>query len=314
MTKQDSPVIFLMGPTASGKTEVASKLYDHFPIELVSVDAAQVYRGMDIGTAKPDQEFLQRFPHHLINIRSLDEPYSAAEFVNDGRRLIKEIHARNRVPLLVGGTMFYFNALEKGLSNLPSADPQTRARIESEICQQGLSKVYRDLEKIDPVAAARMSPQDGQRIQRAMEIYRLTGTPPSQLMTAARGLDCHLVKLTLFCGNRATLHGRIADRFSMMIERGLVDEVRSLGAGHQDAWKLPAMRTVGYRQVVDYLGQQVDFNEMIDNGIAATRQLAKRQLTWLRQQSGLVWFEAEAQLPVDPVAEFLQATFPDKLC
>lgn len=286
------PVVFLMGPTASGKTEVAAALYDRLPMELVSVDAAQVYRGMNIGTAKPDKEFLERYPHHLIDICSPASSYSAADFVQAATHQIAEIHSRGKIPLLVGGTMFYFNALEKGMAKLPSADLVIRKQLAQETEKRGIEALHRDLTGIDPDIAQRINPLDKQRVQRALEIYRISHRPPSELMTSSIGLDNPLIKLTLFEPNRSNLHERIEARFNAMLEAGLLDEVKALLDLYPDARQFPSMRTVGYRQVIEYLDQSVPQQVMIENATAATRQLAKRQLTWLRQQSGVVWFDA----------------------
>ena len=286
------PVIYLMGPTASGKTDVAAALYERFPVELISVDAAQVYRGMDIGTAKPDATFLGRYPHHLIDIRWPSDTYSAADFAKDARELIDDIHMRNKVPLLVGGTMFYFKALESGLSTLPVTDIEVRNAAHREILEKGLDAVYQQLQSLDPDTAKRIAPNDRQRVQRAMEIYQLSGKAPSTLMNTADALPYPLIKLTLFDTDRAALHNRIYQRFHAMIDQGLVDEVERVSrdlTGSIDS--LPSMRTVGYRQVYDFLQGKIDFGLMIEKAVAATRQLAKRQLTWLRQQSNVVWFQ-----------------------
>ncbi len=284
-----------MGPTASGKTAMAARIQDEFESELISVDAAQVYRGMDIGTAKPDSGFLGRYPHHLIDIRDPDEPYSSAEFCSDAGGLIDSIISRNRLPVLVGGTLFYFSAIENGLSMLPAADTQTRTRLRDEIARQGLDFVYDQLARIDPVITRRLAPTDSQRIQRALEIYRLTGIPPSRLAAHSRrpGLNRPIIKIALFTGERKVLHRRVEIRFESMIERGLVAEVESLMAksGYSSRW--PSMRCAGYRQVIQYLRGDTDYSQMMRNAIAATRQLAKRQLTWLRNQSNVVWFDAE---------------------
>ncbi len=304
---QDRPVIFLMGSTATGKTDLAQSLYDRFPVELISVDAAQVYRGMDIGTAKPEPAQLAHYPHHLIDIRSPQQPYSAADFAQDARRLIYDVHSRNKIPLLVGGTMFYFKALEIGLSKLPSADVAIRKQIEQKVSQFGISEIHRQLRQIDPVMADKIDPHDSQRIQRAMEIYQVTGESPSNQMKPGIGLDFPLIKLALFNPNRSALHQRIAERFDSMLQQGLIDEVRKLRASLPDREAFPSMRIVGYRQITALLREEIDYREMVEAAVAATRQLAKRQLTWLRQQSNLVWFGAETKLPTEPVTEYLQS-------
>ena len=303
------PVLFLMGPTASGKTELAAALFDAFDVELVSVDAAQVYRGMDIGTAKPAREFLRRYPHHLIDIRAPSNAYSAAEFCADARALISQIHARGKLPVLVGGTMFYFNALENGLSDLPSADPAARAQITREIETHGLAAMHARLSRLDAKLAAAIAPSDAQRIQRAMEIHRATGNAPSEVMaqSAATPLPFPLIKLGLFTADRRLLHARIETRFRRMLEQGLVDEVKTLAAGlpDADADQQTAMRTVGYRQALGFVRGAFGYDEMIDQAIAATRQLAKRQLTWMRNQRNLVWVDNAEGVAVDGVCLYL---------
>ena len=302
------PVIFLMGPTACGKTELAARLFDSHDAELVSVDAAQVYRGMDIGTAKPGRGFLNKYPHHLLDIREPNEAYNAAEFRGDALALIGEIHAKGKLPILVGGTMFYFSALENGLSELPAADPATRAQIEHEIEREGLPAMHAQLRRIDPGLAATISPSDSQRIQRAIEIHRLSGRPPSELMeqSAASPIRFPLIKFGLFTADRSVLHARIESRFRKMLEQGLVDEVKTILAGIDNPDKQPSLRTVGYRQVIGFLRNQYARDEMIDQAVAATRQLAKRQLTWLRRQRNLVWVDATENSFVDNVNLYLR--------
>lgn len=311
-------VVFLMGATASGKTDTAARIFDQFNCELISVDAAQVYRGMNIGTAKPDQTFLDAYPHHLINVRNIDERYSAAEFCKDASGLINDIHQRGNTPILVGGTMFYFSALENGLAHLPSADAEIRLLIENEIQEKGLAALHQQLTAIDPVSAKRISPSDSQRIQRAIELYRLTNIPPSQLTgrlphtehsAQLGGLENPIVKITLFTAERKFLHQKIEQRYLHMLEQGLIDEVKALTDGLQAPESLTAMRTVGYRQVLDYLLDKVTHQQMVDNGIAATRQLAKRQLTWLRNQSNLVWFDICHPKTADAMIIYLDGVF-----
>ena len=292
--KTAQPVVFLMGPTACGKTDLAASLLDAFDAELISVDAAQIYRGMDIGTAKPTPDFLRRYPHHLIDICDPHEVYGAARFRDDALRLIAEIHARRKLPVLVGGTMFYFAALENGLSELPAADAALREEINAEIRRKGLPAMHAQLQKIDPGLAAVIRPSDAQRIQRALEIHRLSGRPPSEVMaqSVAQPISLPLVKLGLFTADRRVLHGRIEARFARMLEHGLLDEVKTLIATMDNPDAQPAMRIVGYRQVHDYLKNPLTYDAMIDKAVAATRQLAKRQLTWMRQQRNLVWIDA----------------------
>jgi tRNA dimethylallyltransferase len=283
------PVLCLMGPTASGKTALALALHAHLPVELVSVDAAQVYRGMDIGTAKPGPVEQAQAPHRLIDIRDPSEPYSAADFCLDAVREIHAIHAVGRLPLLVGGTMFYFRALEQGLSDLPSANPEVRARITDAAARLGWPALHARLAGVDPASAARIKPHDAQRIQRALEIIEISG----QAVAAAgreRGSSAgfQFMKLALFPEDRAALHVRIAQRFHGMLAAGLIEETELLQRRGDLTRELPSMRAVGYRQVLEYLSGNIGYQEMVERGIIATRQLAKRQLTWLRADTGLL--------------------------
>jgi tRNA dimethylallyltransferase len=277
------PAIFLMGPTAAGKTALAMALHDRLPVEIISVDAAQVYRGLDIGTAKPTREERARTPHRLIDIRDPAEVYSAADFCNDALQAMQEITAAGRIPLLVGGTLFYFRALELGLPQLPGADPALRVRLQQEMNQPGQTTPHAKLAALDPARAARIHPNDPQRILRALEIIALTGrTASSYGKQGKSALPYQVVKLALYPENRAWLHQRIAERFHGMLARGFLDEARALFARSDLQPTLPSLRTVGYRQAGLYLSKMVDYNQMIEMGIAATRQLARRQLTWLR--------------------------------
>jgi tRNA dimethylallyltransferase len=279
----------LAGPTASGKTAAALAISERLPVEVVSVDSALVYRGLDIGTAKPGPEERARVPHHLIDIRDPQVPYSAAEFVADARRCIAEIAARGRLPLLVGGTMLYFVALFDGLDALPAADPALRAQLEAEARQRGWPALHADLAAVDPVTAARLAPHDAQRIQRALEVFRLTGQPLSALQRSPLGRGEAWPLISLEPQSRAWLHERIAQRFDAMLDAGLVDEVDALRARTGLHPGLPSMRCVGYRQVWAWreaggdLGVASSRQALREAGIAATRQLAKRQLTWLRR-------------------------------
>lgn len=278
-----------MGPTASGKTAVAVELVERLPCEIISVDSALVYRDMDIGTAKPDAATLVRAPHHLIDILPPTEAYSAAQFRADALRLMAEITARGRIPLLVGGTMLYFKALREGLSELPQADPAIRAAIDALAAEAGWPAVHAELARLDPVTAARLEPTDSQRVQRALEVCRLTGRPMSEFLArpAAGGFPYRVISLALVPGDRSGLHRRIAQRFDAMLAHGLIDEVRKLRAAYPLDPSLPSMRCVGYRQVWQYLEGEYDLGALREKGIAATRQLAKRQLTWLRGMEGL---------------------------
>ena len=290
------PAIFLMGPTASGKTALAVSLVERFPLEIISVDSALVYRGMDIGTAKPDAATLARAPHHLLDIRDPTEAYSAAAFCDDARRLMADIVARGRVPLLVGGTMLYFRALLQGLDDLPRADAALRKALEAEAAARGWPALHAELAQVDPVTAARLAPNDSQRIGRALEIYRLTGTPMSTLLDRAPSvLPYRVLQLALIPSDRAVLHQRIAARFDTMLAEGLIGEVETLRRTHALTPDLPAMRAVGYRQAWAYLDGEIDLRELREQGIAATRQLAKRQLTWLRSWPDAVELDCLAE-------------------
>ena len=277
------PAIFLMGPTASGKTALAVSLVEQFPLEIISVDSALVYRGMDIGTAKPDAATLARAPHHLLDIRDPTDIYSAAAFCNDARRLMADIVVRGKVPLLVGGTMLYFRALLQGLDDLPRANAALRQELEAAAASRGWPALHAELAQVDPATAARLAPKDSQRIGRALEIFQLTGTPMSALLDKAQStLPYRVLQLALIPSDRAVLHQRIAERFDAMLAEGLIDEVKSLRRTYALNADLPSMRAVGYRQAWAYLEGEVDLSELREQGIAATRQLAKRQLTWLR--------------------------------
>jgi tRNA dimethylallyltransferase len=281
------PAIFLMGPTAAGKTALAMALYDRLPVEIISVDAAQVYRGLDIGTAKPSLRERDRVPHRLIDIRDPSEVYSAADFRVDALQAMQEITAAGRIPLLVGGTMFYFRALEWGLPRLPGADPVLRAQLLSEQEQQGQSSLHARLAALDPVRAARIHPNDPQRILRALEIIMLTGRTASSFGQRGEStLPYQVIKLALLPENRSWLHQRIAARFHNMLAEGFLDEARALFAHTELPPGLPSLRTVGYRQAGLYLSDKVNYNQMVEMGITATRQLARRQLTWLRAETG----------------------------
>jgi tRNA dimethylallyltransferase len=284
MSAPQPPAIFLMGPTASGKTGVAVELAQRLPLEIISVDSALVYRHMNIGTAKPDAETLRAAPHHLIDIIEPTEAYSAAQFRTDALKLMAEITARGKVPFLVGGTMLYFKALHEGLSDLPQAALELRAELEVRAKQQGWPALHAELAKVDPETAARLKPNDAQRIQRALEIHVLTGEPMSALLGRQQGeaLPYRVLPIALMPGDRARLHQRIADRFDLMLKQGLVEEVEWLRAHYALTPGMPSMRCVGYRQVWDLLEGTMPSQELRDRGIFATRQLAKRQMTWLR--------------------------------
>jgi tRNA dimethylallyltransferase len=297
-----------MGPTASGKTAVAAALVKRFPFEIISVDSALVYRGMDIGTAKPDAGVLQAAPHRLIDIRDPANPYSAAEFRHDALREMAAITAQGNIPLLVGGTLLYFRALEQGFSMLPPADPEVRAALERERQEAGLESLYRRLQQVDPLAAARIHANDPQRVQRALEVFELTGQPLSEFHEQGREapLPYRLIKLVLAPGDRERMQQRIEQRFREMLNAGFVDEVRALvERGDLDAG-LPAMRAVGYRQVRAWLAGGLSYDDMVNQAIVATRQYAKRQLTWLRREENARWFAAEAEAVAEGIGEYLE--------
>jgi len=285
------PAIFLMGPTASGKTGAAVALYSRLPIELISVDSALVFRDMNIGTAKPDAETLANAPHSLVDIIPPTIAYSAANFRTDALRLMADITARGKVPVLVGGTMLYFKALQGGLSNLPEANPEVRQQIELEAAQVGWPAMHATLAQVDPETAARLQPNDVQRIERALEVYRLTGQTMTSLHQASAGetLPYRLLKIALVPSDRKVLHERIALRFEQMLADGFIDEVKALVKKYPELTAdSTSMRCVGYRQALEYLAGQYDYKELRDRGIFATRQLAKRQLTWLRAMDDIV--------------------------
>jgi len=289
-----------MGPTASGKTGVALELARHFPVEIVSVDSALVYRHMDIGTAKPDLATRLKVPHHLIDIIDPTESYSAAQFCDDALEAMRGIVERERVPLLTGGTMLYFKALQEGLSDLPAADADIRMVIDAMAVETGWPAIHRELERIDPATAERLDPNDAQRIQRAMEIFYLTGKPMSELIAAGRSasLPYRLIPIALIPGDRTALHQRIAARFEEMLELGLINEVRALREDYDLKPSLPSMRCVGYRQAWQYLDGEFGLGTLRDKAVAATRQLAKRQLTWLRAMQEVKAFEClDEELP-----------------
>lgn len=281
-----------MGPTASGKTELALALADVGPFEIVSVDSALVYRGLDIGTAKPGPEILAKYPHHLIDIRDPAEPYSAADFRADALGVMDAIRDRGHIPLLVGGTMLYFKALRDGLAKLPPADPLVRASIQAFADEAGWPAVHARLGQVDPDAAARINPNDPQRLQRALEVYELSGQSMTRLQrqgirSVSSLCPYHLCQIAVIPVDRAQLHARIEQRFMSMLDEGLVAEVQRLYDRGDLEPALPAIKAVGYRQVWQYLEGSYGYADMVEKGIAATRQLAKRQLTWLRKWSDI---------------------------
>jgi tRNA dimethylallyltransferase len=304
-----------MGPTASGKTDLALELVEQLPCDIISVDSSQVYRGMDIGTAKPDADTLARAPHRLIDIRDPAEPYSAAQFRHDALAEMQAITNAGRIPLLVGGTMLYFKALRDGLAKLPAADPAVRSRIQLEADTVGWQVLYDRLQKIDPRAAAKIHPNNPQRLMRALEVYELTGVALGEHWQAqqnnsssAERFPYHLVNISVAPADRSILHERIERRFHLMLEQGLVAEVQGFYERPDLHRDLPSMRAVGYRQVWDYLDEKIDHPEMLHRSIVATRQLAKRQLTWLRGWSDLNVFDPRNENMSAEVLKFLQRT------
>lgn len=293
MSKPLPQAIFLMGPTASGKTDLAVRLRQELPVELISVDSALIYKGMDIGTAKPDARELLLAPHSLIDIRDPAQSYSAADFRADALKEMVDIVAAGRIPLLVGGTMLYYKALLEGLSPLPAAEPEIRAEIEREAKEKGWQVLHEELVRIDPVSGARIHPNDPQRLSRALEVFRISGKTLTELTkTQGESLPYKVHQFAIAPKDRAVLHQRIEQRFEKMIDAGFEQEVRALyerGDLHPD---LPAIRCVGYRQMWDYLDGNCDLDEAVFRGICATRQLAKRQITWLRSWKDLTWLDS----------------------
>lgn len=309
MNKRLPRVIAIMGPTASGKTAAALSIAAHLPCEIISVDSALIYRGMDIGTAKPNADELNAVPHHLIDIRDPSEAYSVMQFREDALRLIRDIQARGKLPLLVGGTMLYFKGLRDGLDELPQADLALRAQLDMEAMRHGIPALHARLQTLDPATAERLKPNDAQRIQRALEIIALTGKPMSELLARSQPapLPFELLSFSLEPADRAVLHQRIAHRFDQMLQSqpGLLDEVRALKARPDLHPGLPSMRCVGYRQAWEFLDGQITEAELREKGIAATRQLAKRQLTWLRSMKDRIVVDCLAARPAEVLLERL---------
>lgn len=317
----DTGCIALAGPTASGKTAAALAIARHYPVEIISVDSALVYCGMDIGTAKPSALELATVKHHLIDIRDPLHAYSAAEFVLDARQLIEDIRARGKLPLLVGGTMLYFKALFDGLDNMPKADPAIRAVLAGEAAEKGWPALHVELAQVDPVTAARLAPNDSQRISRALEVFRTSGQPlsffhqrsaPKDISSPARQQGAASL-ISLEPADRAWLHGRIAERFDAMLAAGFLDEVKALRARGDLTPDLPSMRCVGYRQAWEALDGSSPMNELRDRGIFATRQLAKRQITWLRSMPQRRVVACDAPTALQQVLELVKAHAGDFL-
>lgn len=299
ISNQLPPAIFLMGPTAAGKTDLAVRLVQEKNCEIISVDSALVYRDMNIGTAKPDAELLAKAPHRLIDIRDPSEPYSAMEFRADALQAMAEITAAGKVPLLTGGTMMYFKFLRDGAAKLPPADEVVRQKLDQQAAEHGWQFMHDRLREVDPVSADRIHPNDPQRLQRALEVYEITGKSMTefwkeqQMDGGPEPLPYNVVNLAVCPEDRKILHERIALRYETMLKQGFVNEVKALYERGDLDVNLPSIRAVGYRQVWDYLDGNVGYDEMVEKGIIATRQLAKRQITWLRSWPELNWFESQ---------------------
>ena len=301
-----------MGPTAAGKTELALQIAKQYPVEIISVDSALVYRGMNIGTAKPEPHFLQQFPHYLINILEPTESYSVGSFCDDAVQLMTDITKRGKIPLLVGGTMLYFKALQYGLTDLPTSEPKVRKKLKALISRYGLEFLHARLAEVDPISAARIHVNDPQRIQRALEIFEITGKSLTDLSKSnPKHLPYRIAKIILSPFKRSVLHHRIEVRYKSMIDNGFIEEVEALikrGDCHAD---LPSIRAVGYRQAWSYLSGEYDKDTFIDKAIIATRQMAKRQITWLRSQEDGVWFDSSDGIPIEDVKLFLEDQYSE---
>ncbi|OJA04046.1 tRNA (adenosine(37)-N6)-dimethylallyltransferase MiaA [Halomonas sp. QHL1] len=300
--------IFLMGPTAAGKTDTAMALHERLGHELISVDSAMVYRGMDIGSAKPSAAELAHAPHHLIDIRDPAEPYSAADFRVDALSLMRQISAAGRVPLLVGGTMLYYKRLIEGVANMPSADPAIRQQLEAQWQAEGLSSLHKRLAEVDAVSAQRIHPNDPQRLMRALEVYYASGRPMSELWAEQQPetFPWRVLSISLAPSDRCLLHRRIAQRFEVMLGEGLINEVAALKKRNDLHLGLPAMKSVGYRQVWEHLEGDYDYASLVERGVIATRQLAKRQLTWLRSWPELNWVDSQRSDALDQVLKLVR--------
>ncbi|MBT8146537.1 MAG: tRNA (adenosine(37)-N6)-dimethylallyltransferase MiaA [Gammaproteobacteria bacterium] len=314
LSETSRPAAFcLMGPTASGKTDLAVKVAKRLPVELISVDSAQVYRGMDIGSGKPDVETLAIAPHHLIDIRDPSQAYSAAEFRADAITLVMDIVDRERIPLLVGGTMLYFKVLRDGLADMPHADRQVREEIEQLASDHGWAAVHARLAAVDPESAERIHPNDPQRLQRALEVFLVTGKTMTRLhaeeqdVKSGDGLPFDLRFMALFPESRQQLHEKIAQRFQSMLRAGFVEEVERLYHRGDLSAELPSIKSVGYRQIWQYLSGQIDYDEMIERGIIATRQLAKRQFTWLRSWPELSSLGSQSDDSLEKLLNFVES-------
>ncbi len=302
------PLVFIVGPTASGKSSLAEALAQRFPLELISMDSAQVYRGMDIGTAKPDARSRERVPHHLIDILDPAERYSAARFAQDARELIREIQGRGHVPALVGGTFLYMRALLEGLHDMPPADARLRREIEARAERSGWPALHAELAGLDPEAAGQIHPNDAQRIQRALEVLRLSGAGRSTAWRGERSQPWSgpVLKLAILPSQRQALREMIAQRFEQMMAQGFLDEVRALYARPDLDPQLPSIRSVGYRQLWDYLDRRCELDDAVERGIIATRQYAKRQMTWLRREPDLALLPQTAGERLEAASRLLE--------
>lgn len=307
MSRTSAEAVLLLGPTASGKSALALALAERLPLEIVTIDSAQVYRGMDIGTAKPTAAERTHVPHHLLDLRDPDQTYSAADFVRDATRAIADIRARGKLPLIVGGTMLYAKALREGLSALPPADPEVRARLLHEAQALGWPALHARLVKVDAITAARLAPNDSQRIQRALEVFELTGTPLSQLHAGTHADAERFPIVALLPADQAVLRDRIATRFAAMLAAGFLDEVRALRARYRLHRDLPSMRAVGYRQAWAHLEGETTHDELVAVAITATRGLAKRQMTWLRSMRDAHAIDADRLDALDTLTAVVHA-------
>ena len=297
-----------MGPTAAGKTDLAIFLAQNLPVEIISVDSALIYKQMNIGTAKPDAKTLQQFPHHLVDIIDPQQAYSAGRFRQDALALMADITKRGKIPLLVGGTMLYFKTLQYGIAELPEADPNVRAMLDQDLKQFGLPHLHQRLSEVDPVSAARIHINDPQRLLRALEVYEISGKPLTELTQHSDFLlPYRVIKIILSPFDRKILHQRIAKRYEMMMQAGFIEEVKKLQQRGDLHAELPSIRAVGYRQAWSFLNGDYDENTFIERAIIATRQMAKRQLTWLRAQKDGVWFDSGNNLPNKQVLDFISS-------
>ncbi len=318
-TDTSLPIISIIGPTASGKSKIAIELARHMPIEIISLDSAQIYTDMDIGTAKPDQYIQQQIPHHLINLFNPTTHYSAAQFCEDAQKAAEQITQRGNIPVLVGGTMMYFKALTEGLSALPQANSKLRIKIDELAKENGWPAMHHKLETLDPISAARIKKNDSQRIQRALEICHLTKKPMSTILQQPRisaPIFENMINVALIPSDRSILHQKIAQRFDQMLGQGLVDEVRMIRKKFDVDANMPSMRCVGYRQVYQYLDNKIDVREMHATSLAATRQLAKRQLTWLRsmhKNNNIQTFDCLATNILEKILTFLEENHATKI-